>query len=50
MFNMPVDMDIFRKEYELYLRRKITRGELAERLNMSRPTLDKFLKRTELDI
>lgn len=39
-----IDNKSFMKEYKLYASRKITKYELAERLNISRPTLDRILK------
>lgn len=44
----PVDIDIksdeFMKLHERYTQRKITKVEMAQELNISRPTLDKLLK------
>lgn len=34
----------FQREYELYSARKISKKQMAENLNLSRPTLDKLLK------
>lgn len=39
-----IDNKSFMKEYKLYASRKITKYELAERFNISRPTLDRILK------
>ncbi len=34
----------FQREYVLYSARKISKKQMAENLNLSRPTLDKLLK------
>jgi len=34
----------FGKYYDRYLRREYTKKELAEELNISRPTLDRLIK------
>lgn len=34
----------FNKAYELYQQRKLNKTQLAEKLNISRPTLNKLLK------
>lgn len=39
-----IDEATFTKYYEEYKERKINKGQLAEKLNISRPTLDKLLK------
>lgn len=39
-----IDKDLFDTEYQKYITRKINKKELAENLNVSRPTLDKLLK------
>lgn len=39
-----IDEDTFTRYYGEYKERKINKGQLAEKLNISRPTLDKFLK------
>ncbi len=39
-----IDDDMFNKYYDQYKTRQITKAELARRLNISRPTLDKLLK------
>lgn len=39
-----IDDATFTKYYEEYKERKINKGQLAEKLNISRPTLDKLLK------
>lgn len=36
--------DTFKTEYERYMNREISKCELAKRLNVSRPTLDKMIK------
>ena len=41
---VKIDDTTFNKQYELYERRKITKTQMAEKLNISRPTLDKLLK------
>lgn len=44
---IKIDDDTFNKQYELYERRKITKGQMAKNLNICRPTLDKLLKERE---
>ena len=39
-----IDDDLFNKYYEEYQQRKINKVELAKKLEISRPTLDKLLK------
>lgn len=39
-----IDDELFSKCYAEYKLRKINKGQLAEKLNISRPTLDKLLK------
>lgn len=39
-----IDEDLFNKCYEEYTSRKINKSQLAEKLNISRPTLNKLLK------
>ena len=36
--------DVFQREYQAYMSRAISKGELARRLEISRPTLNKFLR------
>ena len=36
--------DVFQREYLAYMSRAISKGELARRLGISRPTLNKFLR------
>ena len=36
--------DVFQREYQAYMSRSISKGELARRLDISRPTLNKFLR------
>ena len=43
-----LDEDLFNKYYEQYTMRKINKKEFAEKLQISRPTLDKLLKDKEL--
>lgn len=40
----PLELDDFDKYYELYISRQITKSEMARKLNISRPTLDKMIK------
>lgn len=40
----PLKLDDFDKYYELYISRQITKSEMARKLNISRPTLDKMIK------
>lgn len=42
-----IDDDIFNMQYDRYLKRDITKSELASILNISRPTLDKLIKANE---
>lgn len=39
-----IDEELFKKHYEEYKSRAINKKQLAEKLNISRPTLDKLLK------
>ena len=39
-----IDEELFAKYYAEYKLRKINKVQLAEKLNISRPTLDKLLK------
>lgn len=41
----PVDFPDFDKHYQRYLRREINKVELAKELGVSRPTLDKLIKK-----
>lgn len=41
---IKIDADKFQREYEAYVSRKINKKQLAEKLGMSRPTLDKIMK------
>lgn len=43
----PLELDDFDKYYELYVSRQITKSEMARKLNISRPTLDKIIKAKE---
>lgn len=43
----PLELDDFDKYYELYISRQITKSEMARKLNVSRPTLDKMIKAKE---
>lgn len=43
----PLELDDFDKYYELYVSRQITKSEMARKLNISRPTLDKMIKEKE---
>ena len=43
----PLEFDDFDKYYELYISRQITKSEMARKLNISRPTLDKMIKAKE---
>jgi len=40
-----IDEAAFQNGYERYMKREITKSELAKELNISRPTLDKLLKK-----
>lgn len=42
-----VDAEAWDREYERYMKREITKSELAKNLKLSRPTLDKILKEKE---
>ena len=42
-----IDDDTFSMQYERYLKREITKTELASILDVSRPTLDKLIKANE---
>lgn len=44
-----IDDDMFNKVYEQYQNRQITKGVFAEKLGISRPTLDKLLKEKGLN-
>lgn len=39
-----IKVDDFPAHYERYMRREITKAQLAKELNISRPTLDKLIK------
>lgn len=39
-----IEEELFEKEYKNYKTRQISKSELARRLEISRPTLDKLLK------
>lgn len=41
---VTIDSNIFTEQYNRYLSREITKTELAQVLNVSRPTLDKLIK------
>ena len=41
---VTIDSDVFTEQYNRYLSREITKTELAQILNISRPTLDKLIK------
>lgn len=43
----PLELDDFDKYYKLYVSRQITKSEMARKLNISRPTLDKMIKAKE---
>ena len=43
-----IDDDLFNEQYQEYQSRKITKAELAKRLGISRPTLDKLIKEKNL--
>ena len=43
----PLELGDFDKYYELYVSRQITKSEMARKLNISRPTLDKMIKAKE---
>ena len=42
--NIDIKSDKFMRLHERYMQRKITKVEMAQELNISRPTLDKLLK------
>ena len=42
-----VSIDNFEEHYERYIRREISKSDLAKELNISRPTLDKLIKEQE---
>lgn len=44
---IEVEDKVFETEYQKYMAREITKTELAKRLNVSRPTLDKMIKERE---
>ena len=46
MGRKPIEIDdtVFINAYEQYKRRELTKKGLAEKLNVSRPTLDKMIK------
>lgn len=39
-----IDEDLFNTQYERYMKREISKAQLARELSISRPTLDKLLK------
>ena len=39
-----IDDKAFNAAYEQYKRRELTKGQMAQKLHISRPTLDKMLK------
>ena len=41
---ISVDSDVFKAQYERYLRREINKTQLAKVLKVSRPTLDKMIR------
>lgn len=41
---VSIDADIFKMEYGRYMRRETSKTEMAKRLKVSRPTLDKMIK------
>jgi len=41
---IDIDTDVFRAQYDRYIRREINKTELAKALKVSRPTLDKMIK------
>lgn len=45
-----IDENIFSAAYDRYMRREISKAQLARELNISRPTLDKLLKEKGLSI
>ena len=44
---VTIDSVVFTEQYNRYLNREITKTELAQILNVSRPTLDKLIKEHE---
>lgn len=44
---IEIEDKLFEEEYQKYMSREITKTELAKRLNVSRPTLDKMIKERE---
>ncbi|MCM1234299.1 MAG: recombinase family protein [Ruminococcus flavefaciens] len=40
----PVSIPDFEKHYQRYMKREISKSQLAKELNISRPTLDKLIK------
>lgn len=40
----PVSIPDFEKHYQRYMKREISKSQLAKNLNISRPTLDKLIK------
>ena len=42
-----VKIEGFEKHYERYMRREVSKAQLAKELNISRPTLDKIIKEYE---
>ena len=43
----PIEVSDFGQYYEEYMSRKVNKGQLAKKLKISRPTLDKLLKEYE---
>ena len=43
----PIEVEDFTPYYEDYMSRKVNKGQLAKKLKISRPTLDKLLKEYE---
>ena len=41
---VKIDDELFEREYYRYITRDINKYEMAQNLNVSRPTLDKILK------
>ncbi len=46
--SIDIDNDTFEKEYARYIRREITKCDLANILHISRPTLNKIIKNHEV--
>lgn len=44
----PVDIPDFEEHYSRYMRREISKAQLAQELNISRPTLDKLIREFKL--